>query len=83
MGLLDVLESIAEVPDRQIVYLLTFFFLSSVSVTVSQASTITAEGITMKKLQKKYHKSQRTRTGLRIPELPRACMLASKRHFCE
>ena len=53
------LESIAEVPDRQVaktgkssIFRLSFFLLSSVSVTVRQASTITAEAITTKKSRK-------------------------------
>ena len=52
MGPLNLLESIAEVTDgkslKQANCLSSdFFFLSSVSVTVSQASTIMAEAITM------------------------------------
>ena len=79
MGPLSLLENIAEVSDRQVAktckssYLLT----SSVSVTVRQASTITAGAITIQS-QKKYHnspgialttyRSQGTRNGRRIPE---------------
>ena len=46
MGPLNVLESIAEVPDRQVAKTgkSSIFWLSSVR-TVSQASTITAEAI--------------------------------------
>ena len=61
MGPIDVLESIAEVPERQVaktgkssIFWFTFFFLSSVSVTISQASTIMAEAITTKKSQKNH-----------------------------
>ena len=49
-GPLTSLESIAKVPDRQVAKTgksSTDFLLSSVSVTVSQASTITAEAITI------------------------------------
>ena len=53
MGPLDVLESIAEVPDQQvaktgqIVYLLTFFFFCQCNFR--QASTITAEAILLQR----------------------------------
>ena len=51
MGLLDGLESIAEVPDRQVAILkranrLSSEFLSASVRTVSQATTIRAEAIT-------------------------------------
>ena len=55
MGLLNSLESIAEVTDgkplKQANRLSSDFFVSSVSVTVSQASMITDEAIT--KIQKR------------------------------
>ena len=60
MGPLGVLESITELPDWQVTktgtlsifWLLLLLLSSSVSVTVHQASMITAEAITMIQLQK-------------------------------
>ena len=49
-GPLTLLWSIAKVPDRQVVYFLTFFFLS---FSISQANTIMAEAITVIQMQKK------------------------------
>ena len=58
-GPLDVLESIAEVPDQQVaktgklsIFWLSFFIFFLLSVTVRQASTITTEAITTIQSQK-------------------------------
>ena len=98
-GPLTFLESIAEVPDRRVtktgkssIFWLSSFFLSSVSVTVSQASTITAKAITTIQMRKKkQHKSQgialttycycRTQTILQwFPSTP-MLVLSTVRHF--
>ena len=73
MGPLNLLENIAEVPDQQVAKTgnrlsSDFFLLFSVSVTVRQASTITAEVITTKKSQKKYHCNNFSRYRARLAQ---------------
>ena len=89
MGPLNLLESIAEVPDRQVAKRanhLSSDFLSSVSVAVSQASTITSEAITTIQLRKKKHhkqgfalttyRSQRTQTDWSVISRTPMCLYA-------
>jgi len=96
-GPLTLLESIAKVPDRQsrqnrqIVYLLTFFFFFFflLSVTVRQASTITAEAITTIQSRKNIiihrvlHPPPIARNELGMVGEFQNCMLAYIRHFSE
>ena len=93
MGPLNLLEIITEVPDLQSLKranrlssdFLPFFLLSSVSLNVSQVSTMMAEAITTIQSRKNIinhwvlHSppiARKNSNGRRIPELPCACMLA-------
>ena len=95
---LDVLESIAEVPDRRVAktgkssifWLLSSFFCQNCQPgNHDNGWSYYNDSIAKKKYHKSpgtaltTYRSQSTRTGRRFPELPCACNLAFIRHFSE